>query len=48
MVLEDAAIKLLRLCDATPVWSVELCHLQGATVEGYPDGKGVLLIQTLQ
>ena len=46
MVLEEASLKLLRLSDGSPVWSLELCHLQGATMESYTDGKGVLLVQT--
>lgn len=48
LVLEEGSLKLLRLCDSVPVWAVELCHLQGVTVEGYTDGKGVLLVQTRQ
>lgn len=48
MVLEEASLKLLRVNDGVPVWEVELCHLQGVTMEGYTDGKGVLLVQTRQ
>ena len=48
MVLEEASLNLLRLCDNALVWTVELCHLQGVTMEGYTDGKGVLLVQTRQ
>ena len=48
MVLEEASLKLLRVSDGVPVWEVKLCHLQGVTMEGYTDGKGVLLVQTRQ
>ena len=48
LALEEGSLKLLRLCDGVPVWAVELCHLQGVTMEGYTDGKGVLLVQTRQ